>query len=157
MTAQELAETYDGKIVMKRAKATGVDFMVLFLLMAAAGALFNPRELSTAVLICFALSAAYYLLTESLFGRTLGKAVQGLVVVNDEGAKPSFAAVVLRTVPRLLEVNPILFGAAPAGVIANFSSSHQRLGDLLAGTFVVAKKDLPRITHSPFTGGVIEE
>jgi hypothetical protein len=31
MTARELAETYDGKIVMKRMKATGIDLLVLFL------------------------------------------------------------------------------------------------------------------------------
>ena|SRR5438309_1590673 len=156
MTAQELAETYDGKIVMKRAKATGIDFIVLFLLIAGAGALLDPRELMGAVWICFAVSANYYLLMETLFGRTVGKYVHGLVVVTDEGAKPSFATVLLRTLPRLVEVNPILFGAAPAGIIANFSPSHQRLGDRLARTFVVAKNDLPRITHPPFTGGGTE-
>jgi uncharacterized RDD family membrane protein YckC len=37
---------------------------------------------------------------------------------------------------------------------ANFSKSHQRLGDVLAGTFVVAAADVQRITHSPFVGEV---
>ena len=52
----------------------------------------------------------------------------------------------------MIEVNPILFGAAPAGLIANFSKSHRRLGDMLGGTFVVLAVDVPRITSSPFTG-----
>jgi uncharacterized RDD family membrane protein YckC len=151
MTAQELAETYDGKIVVTRAKATGVDFVVLFLAMAVAGALVNPREFSAAVWMCVAVCGAYYLIMEAVFGRTVGKFVHGLVVINDDGEKPSLS-VFLRTFTRLLEVNPILFGAVPAGLIANFSPSHRRLGDLLAGTVVVKKNDLGRVTHSPVTG-----
>ncbi len=154
MTARELAETYDGKIVVRRAKATGVDFVVLFLAIAVAGALFNPREFSAAVWICLAVCAVYYLIMETVFGRTVGKFVHGLIIVSDDGGKPSLGAVFLRTVTRLVEVNPILFGAAPAGLIANFSASHRRLGDLLAGTVVVNKGDLSRITQSPFTGDV---
>jgi len=152
MTARELAETYDGKIVMRRAKATGVDFVVLFLMIAVAGAVFNPRQFASAVWMCLVICAAYYLFMEGVFGRTVGKFFHDLVIVSDDGGKPGFGAVFLRTFTRLLEVNPILFGAAPAGIIANFSPSHRRLGDLLAGTYVVRKSDLHRITHSPFTG-----
>lgn len=155
MTAQELAETYDGKIVVSRAKATAVDFVVLFLAMAVAGALVDPHAFSAAVWLCLAICAAYYLVMEAMFGRTVGKFVHGLVIVSDDGGKPSLGAVFLRSITRLLEVNPILFGAAPAGLIANFSSSHRRLGDLLAGTVVVKKSDLGRITHSPVTGSVL--
>ena len=112
------------------------------------------KHIGTGTGLQIALPFAYYIVMESVFARTIGKFVQRVVVVNDEGGKPSLAAVFLRTLTRLVEVNPILFGALPAGLIANFSKSHQRLGDLLAGTFVVATADLPRITHSPFIGEV---
>src|ERR1051326_1188534 len=152
MTPRELAETYDGKIVMSRAKATGVDFVLLFVAMGVAGAHDNPREFTAAVSLCLAVCGAYYLIMEAIFGRTVGKFIHGLVIVSDDGGKPTLGAVFLRTLTRLLEVNPILFGAVPAGLIANFSPSHRRLGDLLAGTVVVKKSDLGQITQSPFTG-----
>jgi uncharacterized RDD family membrane protein YckC len=154
MTARELAESYDGKIVIKRMKATATDFVVLFLAIGIGGAILKPKGTPAMVELCALISLAYYIVMESVFARTVGKFVQRVVVVNDEGGKPSLAAILLRTLTRLIEVNPILFGAAPAGLIANFSKSHQRLGDLLAGTFVVATADLARITHSPFIGEV---
>jgi len=152
MTARELAESYDGKIVSKRMQATGTDFIVLFLSIGLAGAIFKPKGTPAMVEMCVLVSLVYYIVMESVFARTVGKFVHGVVVVNDEGGKPSLAAVFLRTITRIVEVNPIFLGALPAGLIANFSKAHQRLGDLLAGTFVVAYHDLPRITHSPFIG-----
>jgi uncharacterized RDD family membrane protein YckC len=151
MTARELAESYDGKIVIKRMKATGTDFIVLFLAIGIVGAIFKPRGTAAMLTVCALVSLAYYFVMEAVFARTVGKFMHGLVVVSDDGGKPSLAAVFLRTITRIVEVNPILFGAMPAGLIANFSKAHQRLGDLLAGTFVILPKDVSRITHSPFT------
>jgi uncharacterized RDD family membrane protein YckC len=152
MTARELAESYDGKIVIKRMKATGTDFIVLFLAIGIAGAIFKPHGTAAMLTVCALVSLAYYFIMEAFFARTVGKFVHGLAVVSDEGGKPSLAAVFLRTLTRMVEVNPILFGALPAGLIANFSKAHQRLGDLIAGTFVVLAADVARITHSPFVG-----
>jgi len=152
MTARQLAESYDGRIVIKRMKATGTDFIVLFLAIAVVGALWNPRETSTILEVCLGISFAYYLVMETAFGRTVGKFAHGIAVVSEEGRRPEFASVLIRTLTRVIEVNPILFGAAPAGLVANFSKSHRRLGDMLASTFVVLAADLPRITSSPFMG-----
>jgi len=156
MTAREVAESYDGKIVVRRMKATGTDFIVLFLAIGIVGAVLKPRDTAAMLAVCALVSLAYYFVMEAVFARTVGKFLHGLVV-SDEGGKPSLAAVFLRTITRIVEVNPILFGALPAGLIANFSKSHQRLGDLLAGTFVILPADLPRITHSPFLGEVKPE
>jgi uncharacterized RDD family membrane protein YckC len=157
MTAREVAESYDGKIVVRRMKATGTDFIVLFVAIGIVGAVLKPKDTPAMLAVCALVSLAYYFVMEAVFARTVGKFLHGLVVVSDEGGKPSLAAVFLRTITRLVEVNPILFGALPAGLIANVSKSHQRLGDLLAGTFVILPADVPRITHSPSLGEVKPE
>ena len=82
MTARELAESYDGKIVMKRMKATGIDLLVLFLAIAVVGSVWNPRETSSILEVCFGISLAYYLFMETAFGRTVGKFAQGIAVVE---------------------------------------------------------------------------
>jgi uncharacterized RDD family membrane protein YckC len=106
MTARELAESYDGKIVIKRMKATGIDFIVLFLAIGIAGAILKPSGTPAMMETCAFVSLAYYIVMESIFARTVGKFVHRLIVVNDDGGKPSLAAVFLRTVTRVIEVNP---------------------------------------------------
>jgi hypothetical protein len=49
----------------------------------------------------------------------------------------------LRTLLRVIEVNPILLGALPAGIMLLVTKRRQRLGDLLAGTVVISNKILP--------------
>jgi uncharacterized RDD family membrane protein YckC len=51
----------------------------------------------------------------------------------------------IRSVLRLLVVNPLLFGGAPAGVVVCLTKTRQRLGDMVARTFVLKKTDLPRL------------
>jgi uncharacterized RDD family membrane protein YckC len=77
-----------------------------------------------------------------VFGRTLGKLVTGLIVINARGTRPSVGEAVIRTLTRFIEVNPVLFGGLPAGIIADRSRCRQRIGDMLAGTYVVFAKDL---------------
>jgi uncharacterized RDD family membrane protein YckC len=48
--------------------------------------------------------------------------------------------VLVRTLLRLLEANPLLFGGLPAGVAILLSGRNQRLGDLAAGTMVVSAR-----------------
>jgi len=48
-------------------------------------------------------------------------------------------------VTRLVEVNPLLLGGLPAGIAVAMSRRRQRLGDMLAGTYVVRRKDLAAI------------
>jgi uncharacterized RDD family membrane protein YckC len=43
---------------------------------------------------------------------------------------------------RLIEVNPFLVGGLPAGLVLLLTRRRQRLGDLLAGTYVVRLRDL---------------
>lgn len=47
-------------------------------------------------------------------------------------------AALVRTLLRVVEANPLLFGGVPAGVCILASKRNQRLGDLAAGTLVVS-------------------
>ena len=79
----------------------------------------------------------YYLLLEGLLARTPGKLATGLVVIQLDGRRCSWRQALVRTVFRLVEVNPALLGALPAAVCIVVSQNHQRFGDRVAGTFVV--------------------
>jgi uncharacterized RDD family membrane protein YckC len=48
----------------------------------------------------------------------------------------------------VLEVNPLLAGGIPAGLVANFSKTHQRLGDMAADTYVILRRDTSRLVPS---------
>ncbi|MBR7620352.1 RDD family protein [Phenylobacterium sp. 20VBR1] len=85
---------------------------------------------------------AYFPVTEGVWGRSLGKLASGTIVVDAQGQRPAIWRVIVRTLTRLIEANPFLLGGIPAGLIANFTKRRQRLGDLLAGTYVVPVKDL---------------
>ena len=79
----------------------------------------------------------YYLLSEGLMSRTPGKLVTGLVVIPFGGGRCTWRQVIIRTLFRVLEVNPALFGALPAALFIVLSENRQRLGDKSAGTIVV--------------------
>lgn len=89
----------------------------------------------------------YYILTETfLHGQTLGKKVLGIRVVTDMGTAPSFFAIFLRNVLRMVDSLPLVY---IVGLITIFSNSRaKRLGDLAAGTMVVKREEesrLPRV------------
>ena len=88
---------------------------------------------------------AYFPVSEGLWGRTVGKLVTGLVVVDSKGNRPGLLRATGRTVTRMIEVNPFLLGGLPAGLIVFASKRRQRLGDMLAGTYVIPKADLARL------------
>jgi uncharacterized RDD family membrane protein YckC len=86
----------------------------------------------------FLIYLAYFVLMEALWSRTLGKLFQGLVVRKLDGSRCDWKAAFIRSVLRIVEVNPLLFGGLPAGLVIVASQRKQRIGDLLAGTLVVS-------------------
>lgn len=68
-------------------------------------------------------------------------------MVDRKGSISGVGKATIRTLTRILEVNPFLAGGIPAGLVAGFSKSHQRLGDMAAGTFVLKTSDLPRLVR----------
>ena len=94
------------------------------------------------------LAVGYYVVGEWLWGRTLGKLVTGTVVVNAHGGSPGVGQVLVRTVARLIEVNPFLMGGVPAGIAVAMSSKKQRIGDMIANTYVVRARTLREARQS---------
>ena len=89
----------------------------------------------------------YYFLSEWLLGGTPGKLFFGLVVRQISGEACTASQIGIRTLLRFLEVNPLLFGALPAGIAVWWTKRGQRIGDILAGTVVVQRYDLPGTTE----------
>jgi uncharacterized RDD family membrane protein YckC len=83
--------------------------------------------------VAFAL--VYYVVLEGLLGRTVGKMVTGVRVVNEAtGYPPGIGKATVRTVLRLIDG---LFGYLIGFIIVLGSSRRRRLGDMAAGTLVV--------------------
>ena len=92
--------------------------------------------------IWLGLIVLYYPVLEGFWGRTPGKLIAGTIVVDAAGRPPGIWKSVLRTLARLIEVNPLLVGGIPAGIVMLSSKTRRRVGDMLANTYVVRIKDL---------------
>lgn len=92
----------------------------------------NPRTL--AFLAAMAVTFVYHTLTEWLTGRTVGKALFGLVVVTDDGAPLGLAPSLARNALRL--VDGLGYWSVAVAVIL-YRGDGKRLGDAAAGTLVV--------------------
>lgn len=78
--------------------------------------------------------AAYALLMELLFGRTVGKMLTGTWIASEAGARPAFWQIILRNAIRLVELIPQFW---VFGLLVIVSRNRQRLGDIFARTVVV--------------------
>ena len=88
------------------------------------------------LLLCLGIWLAYFWVLEASFGRTLGKYVCGLRVIDRSGKTPQPAAVLLRTVGRIVDALPFFY---LIGIIVMVSGGlpSRRVGDRMAGTAVV--------------------
>lgn len=144
MTAEQISSSYDSSIVVRRWGGTVLDFLLFIGLGVLAAQAPDPGA-AIGLLALLLLVPVYYVLLEARYGATLGKLICGVRVVDSAGGRPGLAQTVLRTLSRLVEVNPILAGGIPAGVIVLGSKTRQRLGDRLAKTFVLKSEDVARV------------
>jgi uncharacterized RDD family membrane protein YckC len=145
-TPREVATSYDGSIVFRRWLGAFIDLMVFVGLLIAritlAGELRNPE-----FYFWIAGYHLYFVMLEAFGGVTIGKLVARVRVLGADGRRPGLWKAILRTLTRPLELNPILFGGLPAGFVAfQLSPTHQRIGDMLAGTYVIKTEDLSGIS-----------
>jgi uncharacterized RDD family membrane protein YckC len=76
----------------------------------------------------------YFVVCETLWGKTPGKRALKIRVVSADGSRCTWGAAAIRNVLRIFDC----FGAYFVGALAfAVGARHQRLGDLAAGTFVV--------------------
>ena len=122
-----------------------IDFILVFLFLALPDAALGNTLYQETIWLWLVAPIIYFPVTEGIWGRSLGKLITGTVVVDNAGRAPGILKAALRTVTRLVEVNPLLLGGLPAGIAVAMSRRRQRLGDMLAGTYVVRRKDLAAI------------
>ena len=151
MTPEQIASTYDAFIIcIRRWMGTWLD-LFLFIGAACALAALGPRYAAPSTAVGLLFLVLYYPLLEGLTGRTLGKWLCGLKVVDESGRVPGIGKAVTRTLLRLVEINPLLSGGLPAAIAVFNSKSRQRLGDASARTWVLKNEDLHliRVPGSP--------
>jgi uncharacterized RDD family membrane protein YckC len=82
----------------------------------------------------------FYLTCEAAFSATPGKLLTGLRVMSFDGSRCSVKQAVIRTLFRVVEVNPFVLGGLPAAAQILWTRNKQRLGDRCAGTVVVFRR-----------------
>jgi uncharacterized RDD family membrane protein YckC len=81
------------------------------------------------------LAFLYYVVLEGLFGRTIGKLVTGIKVIDaGTGGRPGLLSGIVRTLLRVIDG---IFGYLVALIIVVNSDRRRRLGDMAAKTLVV--------------------
>lgn len=104
------------------------------------GPVWNPH--STGFWLVFGPALAIYLLYHpvvelAMRGQTPGKRQAGVRVVGRDGRDPGVAAILIRNALRLIDSLPL--GYAVGLVASIVTTDHVRLGDLLAGTRLIAR------------------
>lgn len=115
-------------------------WVVTFTLVSAGTALSQQLDdalIAATVLVCFLVAWLVYPVTiETLTrGRSLGKMAAGLRTVRDDAGPITFRHAFTRGLLGVVEV--YLFWGIPAVIASILSSKGKRLGDMLAGTYVV--------------------
>ncbi len=89
----------------------------------------------------------YTLIFETLLdGQTLGKRIMKIKVVKIDGYQASLADYVVRWFFRIVDLNMMTGVVALIAIVT--SDKNQRLGDMTAGTAVIALKDKVNISHT---------
>jgi uncharacterized RDD family membrane protein YckC len=90
---------------------------------------------AVALLLWLALGIGYHTILEWRYGKTAGKYLVSIRVVDEDGSLPSLQSSLIRNVTRLVDWLPVLY---LVGIVAiAISDKQRRLGDRLAGTVVV--------------------
>lgn len=138
---ESLMQHYGSTIFFKRWGASVVDF--LFMIGLGLALLLMPSSffgIGIAVYILFYL--LYYVLLEGLTGYTVGKLLFRIRAVREDGRAPGFVKGLIRATLRIVDTNPLLMGALPAGICVLVTKKKQRLGDMAADTYVANVRDV---------------
>jgi len=83
----------------------------------------------------------YFWIFESIWSKTPGKWILGLRVVSNDGQRVGWVTSLIRNVLRILDsIFYYLIGA----IFFSTTKRHQRLGDLVAKTFVIRSSGIPK-------------
>jgi uncharacterized RDD family membrane protein YckC len=116
----------------------------------------DPLQSSAYTMIILGLWAIEVLVLEGLYGWTLGKLVMQLRVVRHDGQPPGPLRAFLRYLLWIVDGFPYCLPIVGFALIVS-TESHRRVGDLVAGTYVIDSVYAGRmIVHGP-TGIVVGE
>ena len=125
---------------LRRIYAFAIDIGILLMVVFVVGPIFGSRE---GIFDIFSIQAGivdvfifltYFIIPTGIYGRTLGKWVAGISVVDEEGNKPGVAVAIPREMVGRF-VATITFGIGIIWVV--FDKNHQGWHDKMAGTYVV--------------------
>jgi uncharacterized RDD family membrane protein YckC len=152
-TPERVAFRFETAGLGSRFTAQLVDLLVLAAMMAALGlvafgiaTLTGATTTATLVLVVvgFLLFWAYWIVPEALWsGRTLGKRLLRLRVVDARGGPLTVGQAIVRNLLRIVDFLPSSY--AVGAVVMFASPRNQRLGDLVAGTVVVRERMAVRL------------
>lgn len=131
--------------LLKRWLATWFDYVILALFLIIPYCLLGHDLYKETIFIWLAVIVLYFPLAEGFTGFTVGKFVFGIRVIDRKGNVPGLGKAIVRTLTRIIEVNPFSIPGILAGLIAFFSKKSQRLGDMLANTYVISNADLKKM------------
>lgn len=141
-TAATLSAGYSVGIVAVRVLSSVVDFAALYAVYEGVLLIMGSSMPWGGLWLMGALLVAYFPVMETAFGGSVGKLVTGIRVVNIRGERPAFWQALVRTLLRGFEVNPFQFCGIPAAVLVLVTPNRQRMGDLLARTYVLRRADV---------------
>lgn len=125
---------------LRRVYAFAIDIGILLMVIFVVGPIFGSSEgifnisnIQTGIIDVF-IFLAYFIVPTGIYGRTIGKWVAGISVVDEDGNKPGVAVAIPREVVGRF-VATITFGIGIIWVI--FDKNHQGWHDKMAGTYVV--------------------
>ncbi len=87
--------------------------------------------------LTFAVWTLYFILLEGMLGGTIGKLILGMRIVNERGENPGIGAALIRNLLRIVDFLPLFYLLGM--ILVATSQRKQRLGDRVAGTYVVAR------------------
>jgi uncharacterized RDD family membrane protein YckC len=92
------------------------------------------------LVINFGIPILVYWVMQGLTGKTPGKAAVGIKVVKADGSPPGIGRAILRSLLAIVDAFPYLIPYLTGFITALNSKRNQRVGDMVAGTFVVDKR-----------------
>jgi uncharacterized RDD family membrane protein YckC len=149
-TAEQIARSYDASIIVRRWLARVVDGFAMLVVLIVVLVLAEQLRIPDAIvwLAVVGVWLGYFIVFETWLGRTPGKMLIGLRVVDENGENPGFRRASIRALLSLIELNPVLFGGLPAAIVVFGSEKRQRLGDMAAGTYVLFEADMGRVVRA---------
>ena len=159
-TTQNVNINFTAASVGERILAFGIDWLIkIAYIIVTYQIMFNVFSIDTlimdmdywsqiAIMLLFYLPVIFYsLIFEAILdGQTIGKRIMKIQVVKIDGYQASLSDFVIRWFFRIIDIN--LMSGVVALIAIVTSSKNQRLGDMTAGTAVIALKSKINISHT---------